>query len=130
MNARDEAVEMIRRICPAHLSADEYGQFLAGKFDAHRAEVLTEVTTSAYACPCRVLPEPGFFEPGREYHATEHATLRFRCLTVDTHPDTGERRAFGWRMNERTGLWRPSCLDPDDWACCDWTEVTEGGDAR
>lgn len=44
MSARDEAVEMIRRICPAHLSADEYGRILAEKFDAHRAEVLAEVT--------------------------------------------------------------------------------------
>lgn len=44
MSARDEAVEMISRICPAHLSADEYGQILAEKFDAHRTEVLAEVT--------------------------------------------------------------------------------------
>lgn len=42
MNARDEAVEMIRRICPPHLDADEYGRILAEKFDAHRAEVLDE----------------------------------------------------------------------------------------
>lgn len=45
MNARDEAVEMIRRICPPHLSADEYGQILAEKFDVHRTETLAEVTT-------------------------------------------------------------------------------------
>lgn len=43
MSARDEAVDMIRRICPPHLSRDEYGQILAEKFDAHRAEVLAEV---------------------------------------------------------------------------------------
>ncbi|CAM5249047.1 hypothetical protein SGLAM104S_01575 [Streptomyces glaucescens] len=42
MSARDEAVEMIRRICPPHLSADEYGQILAEKFDAHRADALVE----------------------------------------------------------------------------------------
>jgi hypothetical protein len=42
MSARDEAVEMIRRICPPHLSADEYGRILAEKFDAHRAEALRE----------------------------------------------------------------------------------------
>jgi hypothetical protein len=42
VSARDEAVEMIRRICPAHLSADEYGRILAEKFDAHRTEVLNE----------------------------------------------------------------------------------------
>jgi hypothetical protein len=43
MSARDEAVEMIRRICPPHLSRDEYGRILAEKFDAHRAQVLAEV---------------------------------------------------------------------------------------
>lgn len=40
---------MIRRICPAHLSADEYGQFLAEKFDAHRAEALAEAKTEVIA---------------------------------------------------------------------------------
>jgi hypothetical protein len=49
MSARDEAVEMIRRICPAHLSADEYGQILAEKFDAHRAEVLAEAKVEVVA---------------------------------------------------------------------------------
>lgn len=42
MSARDEAVEMIRRICPAHLDRDQYGALLAEKFDAHRAAVLRE----------------------------------------------------------------------------------------
>lgn len=42
MSARDEAVEMIRRICPPHLDADEYGRILAEKFDAHTAEVRRE----------------------------------------------------------------------------------------
>jgi hypothetical protein len=49
MSARDEAVEMIRRICPAHLSADEYGQILAEKFDAHRAELLAEAKVEVVA---------------------------------------------------------------------------------
>jgi hypothetical protein len=47
VSARDEAVEMIRRICPPHLSADEYGQILAEKFNAHRAEVTAEALHSA-----------------------------------------------------------------------------------
>jgi hypothetical protein len=42
MSARDEAVEMIRRICPPHLSREEYGRILAEKFDTHRTEVLAE----------------------------------------------------------------------------------------
>lgn len=45
MSARDEAVEIIRRICPPHLDADEYGRILAEKFDTHRAEVLAEAKT-------------------------------------------------------------------------------------
>ncbi|GGQ83394.1 hypothetical protein [Streptomyces flaveolus] len=49
MSARDEAVEMIRRICPSHLSADGYGQLLAEKFDAHRAEVVAERDTQFVA---------------------------------------------------------------------------------
>lgn len=44
MSARDEAVAMIRRICPAHLDADEYGRILAEKFDARDAEVRREAT--------------------------------------------------------------------------------------
>ncbi|MDK0525088.1 hypothetical protein [Streptomyces sp. ML-6] len=36
------AVEMIRRICPAHLDRDEYSRLLAGHFVAHRAAVLRE----------------------------------------------------------------------------------------
>ncbi|MFF8716193.1 hypothetical protein ACF07T_32880 [Streptomyces sp. NPDC015184] len=36
------AVEMIRRICPAHLDREAYGRLLAGHFTAHRAAVLRE----------------------------------------------------------------------------------------
>lgn len=49
MSARDEAVEMIRRICPPHLSADGYGRTLAEKFDTYRAEVLAERDTQFVA---------------------------------------------------------------------------------
>lgn len=49
MSARGEAVEMIRRVCPPHLSADEYGQILAEKFDEHRTEVLNEVAATLRA---------------------------------------------------------------------------------
>lgn len=61
MNARDEAVEMIRRICPPHLSADEYGQILTEKFDAHRAEVLNEGADEIVAANDRLLwaTQPG-----------------------------------------------------------------------
>lgn len=41
---------MIRRICPPHLSRDEYGRILAEKFDTHRAEVLTEAIDDLTNC--------------------------------------------------------------------------------
>lgn len=40
MSARDDAVEIIRRICPAHLDADQYARLFATKFDAHSAEAI------------------------------------------------------------------------------------------
>lgn len=90
---------MIRRICPPHLSRDEYGRILAEKFDAHRAEVLAEadllpkahvvawLTKKArentpveqlaskadrgaiHPNNLRMLPAD-FFEPGRSYTST------------------------------------------------------------
>jgi DNA-binding transcriptional ArsR family regulator len=49
MSARDEAIEMIRRICPPHLDADEYRLILGEKFDAYRAEVLAEAKVETVA---------------------------------------------------------------------------------
>ena len=101
----------------------------SNKQDALRAETCTlmasKISRGAVRPNNTLLParvEPTFFEPGREYRATEHADLRYRCLSVDAHPETGELRAFGWRFNARTGKWRPSSLNHEDWACCGWAE--------
>jgi hypothetical protein len=126
MSARDEAVEMIRRICPPHLSADEYGQILSEKFDAHRDEVLAEegllpkadvvawlVKKAREDTPVwqlaskvergavrpdnlRTLPAD-FFEPGHAYTHRDGST--FRCVADTTHPDGGERVALGWHTD-------------------------------
>lgn len=84
MSARDEAVEMIRRICPAHLSADEYGRILAEKFDTHRTEVLAEVTA-------------WLVKKAREFHASSRkrereqgdtcAVLASKIARGAVHPD-------------------------------------------
>ena len=73
---------------------------------------------------------PDFFKPGRTYRSRRCGDFRFRCLALDTHPDTGVLRAFGWRYSARPDVWRPADLDANDWACCGWTDDTEGGDAR
>ncbi|MGJ5831360.1 hypothetical protein [Streptomyces ossamyceticus] len=66
MSARDEAVEMIRRICPPHLSRDEYGRILAEKFDTHRTEVLAKAIGRLRAIPvdCTALTGPVWYGDG------------------------------------------------------------------
>lgn len=54
---------------------------------------------------------PSFFQPGHAY--THRDGSDFRCVAVTTHPNTGEARAFGWRI--RNGWHEGATLDPDDW---------------
>lgn len=66
---------------------------------------------------------PDFFQPGRTYQS---AQLSFRCIDIDTHPDTHEQRAIGWMA--RGERWhRIASLNPDDWEQGGWTETTAGG---
>lgn len=81
MSARDEAVEMIRRICPPHLDADEYGQILAEKFDAYRAEVLAELREASHrrkrvshkAVAAQLRTQPGEWGPVGDYSSSASA---------------------------------------------------------
>lgn len=67
---------------------------------------------------------PDFFKPGHSY--THRDGSDFRCLTVAAHPNTGEQRAFGWRI--RNGWTEGATLDPDDWQQYDGcAEPTTGG---
>lgn len=58
---------------------------------------------------------PDFFQPGRTYADTEPDKYdwRFRCDTVTTHPDDGQRTALGWRHFR--GEWTPCAYGEDDW---------------
>lgn len=75
MTRRDEAVAMIRRICPPHLSADVYGQILDEKFDAHAAEVRIERDAE-------ILRWLG--KKAREYRATGTKADRARADLIST----------------------------------------------
>lgn len=142
MNARDEAVEMIRRICPPHLSAEEYGRILAEKFDAHRDEILAEADLLPKAdvvawltkkaredTPLwqlaskvdrgavrpdnlRMLPAD-FFEPGHSY-SHRNGWNDFHCVAVTAHPTTGQRLAMGW-LSERGEWHRPTVCNLGQW---------------
>lgn len=56
-----------------------------------------------------------FFQPGTTYTDAKHPEYdwRFRCDTVTTHPDDGERTALGWRHFR--GQWEPYAYGEDDW---------------
>lgn len=57
---------------------------------------------------------PDFFQPGRTYADSDHRTdWRFRCDSVTTHPDHGDRTALGWRHFR--GEWEPYAYAEDDW---------------
>lgn len=94
MSARDEAVEMIRRICPAHLSADEYGRILAEKFDTHRTEVLAEVTA-------------WLVKKAREFHVSSRKREREQgdtCAVLASQISRGAVRANNLRMLPNAGF--------------------------
>ena len=56
---------------------------------------------------------PDFFQPGRTYTEPGDVTdWRFRCDSITTHPDDGERTALGWRYFR--GEWEPYAYGEDD----------------
>lgn len=55
-----------------------------------------------------------FFEPGHTYTETSNITdWQFRCDSITTHPEDGERTALGWRHFR--GEWEPYAYGEDDW---------------
>ncbi|GHH29953.1 hypothetical protein [Streptomyces rubradiris] len=56
-----------------------------------------------------------FFQPGHTYAQSEFPQhdWRFRCDTVTTHPEDGERTALGWRFWR--GNWEAYAYAEDDW---------------
>ncbi|MGV9756990.1 hypothetical protein ACWDUC_14390 [Streptomyces tricolor] len=58
---------------------------------------------------------PDFFQPGHSYTQAEFPQYdwRFRCDTVTTHPEDGERTALGWRFWR--GNWEAYAYGEDDW---------------
>lgn len=54
---------------------------------------------------------PDFFQPGHTYR---HSAWSFRCDSVTTDPDTGERVALGW-FRFREQRWRPFAAGAEHW---------------
>ncbi|MFD3917188.1 hypothetical protein ACFWR1_37510, partial [Streptomyces sp. NPDC058603] len=74
-----------------------------------------------------VATPPDFYQPGRTYSDSEYG-WKFRCDTVVTHPEDGERTALGWRFFD--GRWEPYAYGEDDWEvgqAVGYSDVTEGG---
>lgn len=71
------------------------------------------------------LPIRDFYQPGHTY-TDPGVGWKFRCDTVTTHPENGERTALGWRFFN--GEWEPYGYHEDDWdiAKFDGTATTDG----
>jgi len=67
-----------------------------------------------------------FYQPDHTYRG-EYGWA-FRCDTVTTHPEDGERSALGWRYFNAE--WNPYAYGPDDWETDQagiWLDTLGGG---
>ncbi|MEU2402764.1 hypothetical protein ABZ609_00260 [Streptomyces rubiginosohelvolus] len=69
-----------------------------------------------------------FYEPGHTY-ADPDSTYdwQFRCDTVTTHPEDGERTALGWRHFR--GVWEPYAYGEDDFEVQGFVGTTDQPEA-
>jgi hypothetical protein len=65
-----------------------------------------------------------FFQAGHTYGDAEY-DWKFRCDTVTTHPENGERTALGWRFFN--GEWEPYAYHEDDWEIHQLVGHTDSG---
>ncbi|MEV8354658.1 hypothetical protein ACFVTT_35445 [Streptomyces niveus] len=72
---------------------------------------------------------PDFFQPGFTYTNAEFPQYgwRFRCDTVTSSPDNGERTALGWRYFK--GEWEPYAYYEDDWDIAKYDGTATAGRA-
>ena len=84
------------------------------------ADGIEEKASAAPAAP-EVTP---FFQPHRVY---AHATYRFRCEYLVTHPTSGRTFAWGWFGKQGAG-WRHASFSDRQYAARTWTDVTDTTD--
>ncbi|MFJ4681993.1 hypothetical protein [Streptomyces sp. NPDC088789] len=122
--AYDGELAMLHGLIATLAAVVEHGDLgdvrkLLAEHRADDAEARTGVTAA-----------PNFFQPGHTYTDDDHATdWRFRCDSITTHPEDGERTALGWRYFR--GQWEPCAYGEDDWEIHQdvgtWFFATEGG---
>ncbi|MFD5975523.1 hypothetical protein [Streptomyces bacillaris] len=103
------------REAEAHL-ATAAQNFLAGD-DTSSALAAAQVhaTLALAAATAPNDAQPDFYKPGHTYADPDPALhdWQFRCDTVTTHPEDGERTALGWRHFK--GRWEPIAYGEDDY---------------
>lgn len=99
-------------------------------FDAGVPACVIAGAALAVTGPRESEPAPGFFQPGRTYAEPSGTTdWRFRCDSLTTHPDDGERTALGWRRFR--GEWEPYAYGEGDWEIHEHVgtiDITEAGE--
>lgn len=87
--------------------------YLAEHDAAVRAEALAEEEKTTPHGGAEVTPQPEFFQPGHGYTHRSYGN-DFLCVTVTTHPMTGERLAMGW-ISEHGDWHRPAVVGINQW---------------
>ncbi|MFI2761335.1 hypothetical protein ACH5A3_21075 [Streptomyces echinatus] len=152
MNANDYPAERIARYTTALREADTHAQ-LERQDDRERFALAVMAVADAETDPVyrsgyqtgrmhggteetsAAKASTDFFQAGRTYAydasgftAPELLTV-FRVVAETTHPDTGQRMAFGWARTAEDVAWSPY-IEPDDEWPGSWTEITEGGEGQ
>lgn len=88
------------RAAVADFPFDGYGVDLDGADPAWAGDLASAIAGALPAAGDEA-PAPDFFQPGHGY--TRRDGTDFLCVTVTTHPASGERLAIGW-LADLTGL--------------------------
>lgn len=108
---RAEAAADVHRAQLPQFPADETPENVAKVVRAVDVRLAERGPDAPYGVPADATPD--FFQPGHTYAGTGGEDWRFRCDTITTHPEEGDRTALGWRFFN--GLWEATAYHEDEW---------------
>ncbi|WP_435279107.1 hypothetical protein [Streptomyces sp. 1222.5] len=136
---RQDDRERFARAVMAVADAETDPVYRSGYQTGHMHAGSDNATGGAGPMACETKPSgeasTDFFRAGRTYAydasgftAPECLTL-FRVVAETTHPDTGQRVAFGWIRTAEDVAWSPYVEPAEEWPAS-WTEIPEGGEVQ
>jgi hypothetical protein len=114
----------------SHMAEEELRRDLEEEAQVwHEAADVVRKLTGAGQTGAGATQPADFFQPGHGYTHRSYGN-DFHCVTVTTHPITGERLAMGW-LSEHGEWHRPTVVGINQWNHeYDGVEPPTGGDAQ